>query len=204
MRGAWVCLLFALAGIAGAQQTVTIYRCTDAFGALTVQNDKPCPKGSRQEKRLVETAPPMPAYQPMPQATIVPDPVPAPADVAPPPPDNPDASATPRLPPPPLFQCNTWDNDSYLSDNGEPEPRCVRLDTVGIGGTGGGLGAGAACQMVTDQCQRIADNAACEAWTRYAREAEAAWKFARAENAGAKQAEYERLARILDESTCGG
>lgn len=203
MRGAWACLLFALAGIAGAQQTVTIYRCTDAFGALTMQNDKPCPKGSRQEKRVVEAAPSMPAYQPMPQAAIVPDPVPPPAEPAAPSANEAEAAAA-RLPPPPLFQCNTWDNDSYLSDDGEPEPRCVRLDTVGIGGGGGGLGAGMACQMVTDQCQRIADNAACEAWEKYAREAEAAWKFARAEHAEAKQAEYERLARILDESTCGG
>lgn len=203
MRGAWLCVLLALAGIAGAQQTVTIYRCTDAHGALTVQNARPCPKGSRQEKRVIEAAPPMPAYQPMPQAAIVPDPVPSAVDVGPASATAPDASVGPRLPPPPLFQCNTWDNDSYLSDNGEPEPRCVRLDTVGIGGGGGGLAAGAACQMVTDQCQRIADNAACEAWAKYAREAEAAWKFARPEHAEAKQAEYERLARIVGESTCG-
>lgn len=204
MRGAWVCALLALAGIAGAQQTVTIYRCTDAYGALTVQNDRPCPKGSRQEKRVVEAAPSMPAYQPMPQVAIVPDPVPAPVDTATPSAKEPGSSIAPRLPPPPLFQCNTWDNDSYLSDDDEPEPRCVRLDTIGIGGGGSGLGAGMACQMVTDQCQRVADNAACDAWKKYAREAEAAWKFARAEHADAKQAEYERLARIVGESACGG
>ena len=42
-------------------------------------------------------------------------------------------SAAERLPPPPLYQCNTVDNDSYLSDTPDPKPRCVRVDTVGIG-----------------------------------------------------------------------
>ena len=39
-------LLAALAPSASAQDTVTIYRCTDAAGNLTVQNGTPCPAGS--------------------------------------------------------------------------------------------------------------------------------------------------------------
>ena len=51
-------------------QGVVIYRCTDANGALTIQNDTPCPKGSKQDRRVMEATPagsappfvPPPAY----------------------------------------------------------------------------------------------------------------------------------------------
>ena len=46
---------------------VVIYRCTDAFGALTVQNDVPCPKGTKQQKQVIQPPPPMPAYRPVPE-----------------------------------------------------------------------------------------------------------------------------------------
>lgn len=200
-------LLLAAALTAPAQQakaSVVIYRCTDAVGALTVQNDVPCPKGSKQDKRVIETPPPMPAYRPI----VVPA---APEPVAAPPttpvgaaeqPEIPEVADSDRLPPPPLFQCNTYDNDSYLSEDAEPEPRCVRLQTTGLDGDADN-GAGAACQMMTDQCQRVADGTACDTWKQRLRETEAAWKFARAENAEANQAGYERVRKIVRESTCG-
>ena len=179
---------------------VVIYRCTDASGALTMQNDVPCPKGSKQDKRVIESPAPMPAYRP---------PAPAPAPVvaapAPEPPVAEEAPALPvgdRLPPPPLFQCNTYDNDSYYSEDPEPEPRCVRMPVTGLDGSSDSA-AGSACQMVTDQCQRVADGGACAAWKQRLRQAEAAWKFGRAEVAEANQAEYERMRKILVESTCG-
>src|SRR5690606_40335412 len=57
-----IVLLFSLLGSpAQAQQQVTIYRCTDAAGALTIQNDEPCPAGQKQEVREVDVPPPMPA-----------------------------------------------------------------------------------------------------------------------------------------------
>ena len=116
-------LLFASALLAPAPAPaagVVIYRCTDAFGALTVQNDVPCPKGSRQKKQIIQAPPPMPAYRP--PARVAPVAVAPP--VAPAPPAGNAATAAPsapviadadRLPPPALFQCNTYDNDSYLS-----------------------------------------------------------------------------------------
>lgn len=187
---------------------VVIYRCTDAFGALTVQNDVPCPKGSKQKKQVIEAPPPMPAYRPPARTEVR-------ASAAPPPPP-PAASApasaneatTPaiadadRLPPPVLYQCNTYDNDSYLSENGSPPQRCVRLQTTDLGGNVDNS-TGVACQMVTDQCQRIADGGACAAWKKRLRELEAGWKFARADDADAAKAEYERAAKIVRDSTCG-
>ena len=182
---------------------VVIYRCTDAGGALTVQNDVPCPKGTREEKRVIDPPPTMPAYR-SPPAAVAPRPaaaVAAPAQPEPEPADPAIADAD-RLPPPALFQCNTYDNDSYFSEDAEPAPRCVRVPVTGVDGSAE-TAAGEACQMVTDQCQRVPDGAACEAWKLRLRQAEAAWKFGRAELAEANQAEYQRIRKAVVESTCG-
>jgi len=201
-----VLLLVASALLAPARARaagVVIYRCTDAFGALTVQNDVPCPKGSRQKKQVIHTPPPMPAYRPPARAPIAPAPSPAaPAPPAGAPTTPPAIADADRLPPPALFQCNTYDNDSYLSENASPPPRCVRLQTTDMAGTADD-NVGVACQMMTDQCQRIADGGACTAWKQRLRELEAGWKFARADDADAAKAEYERVLEIVRDSTCG-
>lgn len=207
-------LLLASAG-AAAQGKVTIYRCTDALGQLTVQNDTPCPKGSLQEKRVIEGAPSSSApptfitapVPPIPQANPSPHPpvssqlpsVTKPA-ARPAAPKQAIADAD-RLPPPALFECRTYDNGRYLSDDGDPPQRCAPLQTTGLGTTASG--AGVACQMVTDQCQRIPDQGLCENWKQRLREAESALRFGRSETQAAAQAEVERIQRIVVESTCG-
>jgi hypothetical protein len=188
-----------------ARAEVVIYRCTDAGGAITVQNDTPCPNGSKQTRRVVETptssATPAyvetPAIAPAPIPTI---PAPMPQPVATPASTIPDGE---RLPPPPLFECTTWDNDHYLSDNGTPSERCVPLDITGIG-DGSAPGVGAACQKQVDTCQRVPDGGACDAWKRREREARSSVMFGRAEDKEKNEAEYERVQRIVAESTCGG
>ncbi len=199
------CVLAASAH--SGKTSVVIYRCTNAFGALTVQNDTPCPKGSRQQKQVIEPPTPMPAYRPLPTPKVM---APA-ADIAPaaiatvpstavaPEPAIADKD---RLPPPPLFQCNTYDNDSYFSENATPEPRCVRLQTTDLQGSDDSSG-GVACQMVTDQCQRVGDAAACDAWKKRLRETEAKWKFGVADDAAANKTDYDRVERIVRDSTCG-
>lgn len=207
-----VALLLLATGSMQARGQVVIYRCTDASGALTVQNDEPCPKGAKQERSVIDPPPPMPAYVPLPAApvastaaapvaplsasdpkTVVPRPqVPPPADIAD------DA----RLPPPPIHQCNTWDNDSYLSEDPTPKPRCVRLQTTGLGGNPEN-GAGAACEMKYDQCQRVPDGAACDGWRQRQREIESTWRHAKASDKPALQEEFARVARILGDTTCG-
>lgn len=199
------CLVGSLVLLAcGASQAagVVIYRCTDAFGALTVQNDVPCPKGSHQKREVIQPAAPMPAYRPVPRPAE-PKPVVAPAPV--PAPDA--ASAAPvadadRLPPPALYRCNTFDNDSYLSEIATPAPRCVRLQTTDLGGNADDS-TGTACQMVTDQCQRIPDGAACAAWKQRLREAQSAATFAGADTADAAATDLARVRKIVSESTCG-
>lgn len=210
--GALALLLSAWAMAPATAQQVVMYRCTDARGVVTLQNDVACPEGSQQEKRLVDTGataapfpvvPDVPARAPAPTA-----PVAKPADADPdagfaPVLPLPDATKPPaeRLPPPPLYQCNTVENDSYLSDTPDPKPRCVRIGTVGIDGSQQ-LGAGAACSMVYDQCQRVPDNAACPAWRKRVNEAQAAWTYARADMATQAKADYERIARVVAETTC--
>ena len=222
MRMWWLLfLVLSTSTDAMAQQAVVLYRCTDARGVVTLQNDTPCPKGQRQEKRVVEaaaTAAPFPVPLPSPPAEIVQMPAaPSRAQADQAIPSNAVDTSAPvspvlplpaaqtrageRLPPPPLYQCNTVENDSYLSDTPDPKPRCVRVETVGIDGSQQ-LGAGQACTMVYDQCQRIPDGAACPAWRKRVNEAQAAWTFARADSADALKAEYERIARVVAETTC--
>jgi hypothetical protein len=187
-----------------AAPSVVIYRCTDAFGGVTLQNKAACPKGSHQQKQVIESPTPMPAYRPV-ESPAAPPPEQHVESVQP---TAPDAKPAPvvadadRLPPPALYQCNTFDNDQYLSETATPEPRCVRLQTTDLQGEADN-GAGVACQMVTDQCQRIADGAACASWKQRLRETQAALTFARPEDAAPAKLEYERVQKIVGDSTCG-
>ena len=188
-------------------QKVVMYRCTDAAGALTVQNDVPCPKGSKQDRRVIESVPSATA----PRAHVAPPPAaarPTPATVTAPAAgstaagDAPTVADADRLPPPVLFECRTYDNDRYLSDDGLPPQRCAPMSTTGIGG-GSGPAAGEACQMVSDQCQRVADGALCQNWKTRLLEAQAALRFGRRDSRDSAQAEVDRVARVVRESTCG-
>ena len=114
-------LLLALAMVlptsahAQAADPVTIYRCTDAKGRLTLR-DSPCNKGERQEARSMlrpKDAPPRPQ---------LPAPAPAPASVAMPPPQVIIVN-TPR----PLYECIAPDNSRYLSDTPEGNAHWVPL-----------------------------------------------------------------------------
>ena len=190
-----IAMLLACAWAREARAGVVIYRCTDAFGRLTVQNDVPCPKGSKQRKQVIDTPPPMPAYR-APAAAPTPKPVaPAAPAVAPL-----VEAATPLLPPPPLFRCHTAENDSYLSEDGAPSPRCVAQDVVGLDGSPGADAT--ACEVQRDTCERIPDGEACAAWQQRAREAEAALRFGRPEASDKNRAEVDRIQRVLRESTC--
>lgn len=214
-RAAGLVLALCSAGVV-AQDAVVIYRCTDAQGAVTIQNDVRCPKGSRQERRVVEAAPanaatparpPAPPVAPVAPAAATPAPaaVPASPPLPAPEPDtvtaNGDEVRGERLPPPLLYECRTYDDDRYLSENGTPQQRCVTLTTTGLGGIAAG-GAGAACEMKTDTCQQVPDGALCERWRQRLREAESALRFGVSTDRAFAAAEVERVRRIVSESVC--
>ena len=105
--------------VAAQSGPVTIYRCTDDAGRLTLR-DTPCRRGQQQESREMQRPqdpPPRPA--PLPVATTV---------VAPPP-------APPQrvvvTPPRPMYECVTPDGERYTSDTDQGDPRWVPLWTVG-------------------------------------------------------------------------
>jgi hypothetical protein len=203
----WLITTLLLGVATAAHGQVVIYRCTDASGALTIQNNTPCPKGSTQQRRVVEAAPvgsPPPFASPARStAPVAPS---RPAEHAQPssakvePANIPDAE---RLPPPVLYECRTYDNGIYLSDDGHPPQRCAPLRVTGLGGGGDRAGATAACQMVDDQCQRIPDGALCVNWKQRLREAESQLRFGVVQQRDQAQADVERMQRIVRESTCG-
>lgn len=97
---------------------VTIYRCIDARGRLTLR-DTPCPKGEHQETRTMlrpRDAPPRPR---------------ASAPAAPPVPAVERPAVTIVYPPRPLYECVTPDGGLYTSDTAEGNPRWVPLWTLG-------------------------------------------------------------------------
>jgi len=125
-----------------------------------------------------------------------------PAPAEPPAETEPVIADSDRLPPPWLFECRTYNDDTYLSENGAPAPRCVTLNPTGLSGYIESTNV-SACEMKTDQCQRVPDGALCDGWRQRLREAQSALKFGVTDNRERDQAEVQRLERIVRESTCG-
>ena len=98
------------------QDNVTIYRCIDATGRLTLQ-DAPCRKGDRQDVRTMVRPKDAP-YRP-------PAAAPAASPAAPPP------QVVVVRSPAPMYECTTPDNARYLSDTPEGNPRWVPAWTLG-------------------------------------------------------------------------
>lgn len=207
MRGPLILTILALAAPLSAQE-VRVYQCTGADGDITMQTSGPCPPGAAQRVRVVDVPPPLTLRAPHVQDRSAPSPVPVipvvPVAVAAAGGGDAagDAAATPPGPPPPLFLCTRHDQGRYFHDDEEPEQTCRPLNVVGIGGLAG-IGAGQACERVRDTCEPVADDTLCRAWDARVREAEFRWKFAGANReADTLRADYERLARTLDESSC--
>ncbi|HSR65280.1 MAG TPA: DUF4124 domain-containing protein, partial [Xanthomonadaceae bacterium] len=98
---------------------VTIYRCTDADGHLTLR-DSPCARGQAQQTRTMLR----PKDAPLPPAPPARD---APRDAA-------DREPRERIvyvqPPRPMYECVTPDGERYTSETPEGHPRWVPLWTL--------------------------------------------------------------------------
>lgn len=202
-RGALLAALLAsAAGAGGAAPALVIYRCVAADGAVTIQNDAKCPKGTRSEKRVLE--------RPAAPTSVVPavaPPVPAPAAVTPlsaasPPPSPPTepTSVAPEAvapkPAPPIYACLTPDAQRYYADT-ETSTRCAPLTVVGLGGARDDTGA-EACERVEDRCEAVPEPERCAAWTERRQRAEQARTF-QPEAIDAARAELE----AIDAATAG-
>lgn len=184
-----------------AARTIHIFRCTDAAGRVTLQNDVPCPKGTRQQQQVVE-APPAPASVPREEHMPAPvaaeraheagKPPPAPASTH-------DAPLVPA-PPPQLYACRTWDERDLLTEDATPAERCAPLQVVAADGSV--RSDAAACEKVTDQCEAVPAESLCTAWQRRVDEAEFRWRFAGARQDDDRRREYELLKAKLAQSDC--
>lgn len=103
-----------------APDGVTVYRCTDGQGRLTLR-DTPCRKGESQQRREM-LRPRDPPPRPVVRAS-------APTRLRAPP------TTTTRVifvaPPKPLFECVTPDGERYTSETDQGQPRYVPLWTLG-------------------------------------------------------------------------
>lgn len=196
-----VLLLSAMHGV-HAQETI-FYKCTDAAGAVSMQNT-PCAAGMKQEIRrigevktvpvpqknpVVEEAPPAPVYG---EFVMVSGPAmqrkPAP-----------EAATLPA--PPALFQCSTWNGETYLGTTATPEPRCAPLQVVGIDGTQA-LGMGQACEMKQDDCTAIPGEQLCAAWYRRLDDAEFRLRYANRSNEHERKAAFDAIDAQIKASQC--
>ena len=118
--GLFVLILAAEMPVARGADAVTIYRCTDAAGHLTLR-DTPCAKGQAQQTRTMlrprdATTPPV-RPTPVREADAAPDVV---------------TRTVVVRPPRPLYECVPPDGEPYTSDTPEGHPRWVPLWTLGI------------------------------------------------------------------------
>lgn len=191
-------LLLAAAPHGGTAADVVVYRCVAADGAVTLQNDRRCPKGSREQRRVLEAPAARVAPPARPAAASMSGPAPAPVVALPV--DPTPVVEVPRSAPPALFACRTWEGTRYFGDAQQPAARCAPLATVGLDGRESA--AVQACEVVADTCDPVPETARCEAWAERLRAAEDAARFGDATAAPAGEAEARRIRELLAGSTC--
>ncbi len=108
---------YAVLAPARAADEVTVYRCVDGKGLVTL-GDAPCAKGSREEVRAMQ--------RPKDGAPLTRT-VAAPAAAATPAPPQVVVVRTPQ----PMYECVTPDGERYTSETGDGNPRWVPLWTLG-------------------------------------------------------------------------
>ena len=201
------CLIALLLVASASAQAgeIVFYRCTDASGALTVQN-MPCPKGTQlQSKKVMQAVearpPPPPLASPPPAALPQLIAAPTPAVPAPEPTKAAAVAVAPPVPLPELFQCRTREGESYFSETNEPPSRCVTMQVIGLDGNPN-TGAGEACEVMRDTCTAVAPAQLCASWQQWVNEAESEWRFAAPSQAEALQKKHQRLQSLLAGSDC--
>jgi len=174
--------------VPAADGTVTIHRCVDGKGRVTLQDD-PCPAGSQGSTRQMQR-PKDPAPRPAPPVEKMPEPSPERYF---------DEPAYPLIPPPPMYRCTSYDGIVRESESYDPNPRC---EPLGLYYPPGRLTAEQArsCRWVEDSCVRQSDEAACKVWKKRQIAAKSKALHAFSDTAAYWKSELERINQILDES----
>jgi hypothetical protein len=188
--------LFALLFVAGqrpaiaADDTVTIYRCLDAKGHVTLQDD-PCPKDSKETSRSMarpKDAPVRSAKATAPPSYELPEP----------PANEPYPDFAP--PPPPMYQCTSYDGIVRESEVYDPNPHCEPLVLYYPNPEQLTPQQATSCRWVQDSCVRLSDEQTCALFRQKKREAESALLHAFSDTQSYRKSELQRLTQIVDES----
>jgi len=183
-------LAFLVAGLAHGEDTVTVYRCVDAKGNVSLQGG-PCPSGSRQSTRQMQR----PADAPAKPAAQAPPPPP------PPPPEEEEEQGdwSFHSPPPPMYLCTSYDGVERESEVYDPNPRCEPL-ALFYHDTNLTPAQAGMCHWVQDSCVRVSDYDACLRFKKKKQEATSAAMHAFSDTAAYRKSEVVRLTQIIEES----
>ena len=170
-----------------AAPTVTIHRCVDAKGHVTLQDDA-CPAGSQDSARVMERPKDLPASMPAP----APEPVFEPEPDWPPPP--------PRPPPPDMFVCTSYDGIERYSESYDPNPRCEPYVLYYPYFNPLTPTQALTCRWVQDSCVQLSDDRACAVWEQKRKDAESDVRRAFSDTAAYRKSELARINRIVEQS----
>ena len=171
--------------IAESSSTVTVYRCSDVKGKVSLQ-DVPCTGNNSQE--VMQMARPKDATPSNPITNS--KPLLTPQTV----PRYPVQMNTPRRPAPDLYQCTDFDGKVRDSETYDPRPRCVPLWVQGY------TSPTNACSWVEDSCYRYEGKQLCDRWIAKQKQALLNADRPSAENTDFKKAEAARLTQIVKDS----
>jgi hypothetical protein len=171
--------------------TVTVHRCVDAKGRVTLQ-DAPCPPGSRDEPRQMQR----PKDPPRTRRAATPAPaveLPDFEEPLPPPPRD-------LIPPPPMYHCTSYDGIQRFSESYDPNPRCEPIVLYVPWPHRLTNEQALSCRWVEDSCVRLSDRAACVQWEQRRKDAVSDATRAFSDTAAYRRSELARINQIVSES----
>jgi hypothetical protein len=174
------------------ENTVTIYRCIDAKGHVSLRDD-PCPKDTTQEsaRSMLRPQDP-PAHPATPQVAA------APAS-SPEPPAG-ESYYLPPPPPPPLYECTSYDGIVRESEVYDPNPHCEPLALYFPDARRLTPAQANACRWVEDSCVRLSDEETCARFRQKKKAAASALLHTFSDTEAYRKSELQRLTQIVDES----
>ena len=172
-----------------ATDKVTIYRCVDAKGKVSLQ-DSPCAKSSQQETREMQRpkdAPPS-VKKTAPLSPKI---------------DSQDYSQNliSLTPPPELYRCTDYEGKVRDSESYDPNPRCEPLWALGYPEKYLPIEQrGKMCRWIEDSCVRYEGPALCDRWKAKRKQAESDYRYAFSDTQAYRKSELARITQIVRNS----
>jgi hypothetical protein len=180
------CLVLLLLAVGtGDAAEVTVFRCQDANGKVSLQ-DVPCAGGQQQVERQMtrpRDAAPRPAPPPAAPPVAAAPPIPLPA----------------ASPPPPMFRCTDFDGAVRFSEEQRPSTRCVPLSVLGFD-VRRSPQAAASCRWVSESCVRLDNINACRQFRTKLTQARSDALHAFSDTAAFRRSEVTRLQAVVRDS----